>query len=381
MGGIFGGGGGGGTGGSSIAGIGSGVMSTGGKMYAGFQSAKAANKAGKIQVKLLNEMEKNVTENMDPALVNQLAYEADVKRAQNRLALQEQVDPAMAALRKSGETYAAANLEALQKAPSSGLAEKVAQQTTDEALTRAQYDPAFKALLMNAATENMQLGATLPADVQAELMQAGLEGAGSVTGSATGRGVGGTILRSYLGQAALALQAQRRQEAMQLATTANTLEAQTQQMEALRQQYLQNLFPRLKEQQLQTQQLDLNKMKAALSGYQTANQSLPEAGLSGQNVANLWLARVGAQNQITGQKAGVRAQQELGIAAGRGAAIGALLGFGQTEGMQGVINPSPQQASITPSYANLIQNQTWSTGPYQVSSEQAQDPWAMAQTY
>jgi diguanylate cyclase (GGDEF)-like protein len=53
----------------------------------------------------------------------------------------------------------------------------------------------------------MEAGATLPPDVQAELVKAGLERSGSVSGAAGSPGFGGNIIRKLIGQEALKLQA------------------------------------------------------------------------------------------------------------------------------------------------------------------------------
>lgn len=256
-------------------------------------AARAYQAAADKQSRLIKSMEKRTEEQMDPALVNQLAYEYDVKRAQNRLALQRQIDPALAELRGASEKAITSQLSGFDR----GTADQLAELTAAEATGGVPGAEAMQSQLMSRALENLKLGATLPPDVQAELMQAGLEGAGAVTGRASGAGIGGTLLRQVLGSGALNLQAQRRQEAQSMATAAMGMESQ-------RQNILQALFPKLKEQQLQN-------LQANMSGLQLADTMTPEAGLGGQNIANIWLSRLGALNDLTMTRGNIQAQGYL----------------------------------------------------------------------
>jgi hypothetical protein len=105
------------------------------------------------------------------------------------------------------------------------------------------------------------------------------------------------MLRTILGQAGLNLQMQRQQKAESLLASASNLEAQ-------RQQVLGTLFPNLSN--LQSQNL------ARSAGvFQTSQSAMPAAGMSGTDVANIWLARVGAANQLTQQQGNVASAAAL----------------------------------------------------------------------
>lgn len=190
-------------------------------------------------------------------------------------------------------------------------ADKVAAQATNEALTgNAKMDEA-KAALIDAALKELHAGATLPPDVQAELVQTGLQKSGKVTGGAGGSGVGGQLLTTLVGERGLALQKDRQERAAGLL-------GQAQNLEQSRASILGSLFPNLQSQ-------DLNKFSAADTAFKTAYASAPEAGLTGESVANIWLARVGATNQL--------AQASADAAAKGGFAQAQLLNSGIGQGL------------------------------------------------
>jgi hypothetical protein len=122
--------------------------------------------------------------------------------------------------------------------------------------------------------------------------------------------MGGTMLRTILGQAGLQLQMQRQAQAEHLLASASNLEAQ-------RQTVLQNLFPNLSA--LQT--ANMNRDTGAFNMSQAA---MPNAGMSGTDVANIWLARVGASNALTAQAGNAQANSVLGQAVGNNAAMGSM---------------------------------------------------------
>jgi hypothetical protein len=216
---------------------------------------------------------------------------ADQARAKNQLALQGEIDPNLLA----GRNIATAQMvdELAQNGVISG---QVAEQATKEVMEGAQAVQS-KTALIDAAMEHLRQGATLPPDVQAELVQAGLEKSGMATGRSTAQGIGGTMLRTILGQAGINLQFQRQQQAEQLLASASNLEAQ-------RSNVLNNLFPNLSN--LQSQNLS-----RAAGVFSTSEGAMPSAGMSGTDVANIWLARVGAANSLTQQQGNVSANAAL----------------------------------------------------------------------
>jgi hypothetical protein len=229
--------------------------------------------------------------NLDPEKMQPAILAADQARAKNQLALQAQIDPNLA----KGRTMAEQNM--VDELAKNGVqAGKVADEAVREATTGPQaYES--KGALIDAAMEQLKAGATLPPDVQAELVQSGLEASGMATGRSTAQGMGGTMLRTILGQAGVNLQMRRQQQAEQLLAGASNLETQ-------RQGVLNTLFPNLSALQTQNLQRDAGVFGASQS-------AMPNAGMTGTDVANIWLARVGAANSLTQQQGNVQSANAL----------------------------------------------------------------------
>jgi hypothetical protein len=266
--------------------------------------ANAVENAAAIQAKALRDARDYVFTQLNPDIVGGHAVQGDVDRAKQRLALQAIIDPSLSALRYSTQGALAGQ----QAGIGQGNADAIAAQAASEALNPAANTADLRSRLINAAISELDAGATLPPDVQAEFVRAGLEKAGMVTGAASPKGIGGTLLRKEIGTRALALKQQRQQNAAALGATASTLESQ-------RQALLASLFPNLQQQQL-------SNIGANQSILNQSNTMVPEAGLSGTDIANLWLARVGATNQLSTQAANAQAAGALGTAAAWGPAIG-----------------------------------------------------------
>lgn len=303
-------------GGGGYAQIGSNVLGGGGSVISGIMAKRAAQIAGDKQANALRKIQARLEKDLDPAVIAEMARAQDVKRAQDRLALQAQIDPELAAQRQVSQQLLSQQLGEIGASPSDAVAALAA---VEGAKGVPRMDEA-KAGLIDAALTELKLGATLPPDVQAELMQAGLQKAGQVTGASTVRpGSAGTnILNEVLGTAALKLRAERQTQAAALSTAAGNLEAQ-------RQQILQNLFPALQKQQLQN--------IAATSGIlQQSNQMVPQAGLSGSDVANLWLQKVGALNQISLQQMQSDVARHLAVSQAQQNIWGSVASVGQWKG-------------------------------------------------
>lgn len=279
-----------------------------GSIFSAYLQGEAVKDATKMQMSALARQRKYVFDNLDPNVIGPLASKADKERALNQLALQGQIDPQLLKTRYAAE-------DGLQKAmdditnPSSPSSQ-VAQQATKEALAGTPGMGEAKTKLVDEALAQLKLGASLPPDVEAEFVKAGLEKSGMVTGNAGAQGVGGTILRTVLGTGGLELQRQRQQQAAGLLQTAQDLDTK-------RQNILQTLFPSL----LQTQ---LGKLGAAGSALSQSNSMVPQSGLSGTDVANIWLARVGATNQLAQSSADAAARGAMAQGNIWGNAIGGI---------------------------------------------------------
>lgn len=284
-------------------------------------SADATADATKAQIKALEKQRKFVFEQLDPSVIGGQALGADRERIQNQLALQAITDPELLRQRYAAQAGIGSQLQALLGGESA--ADQVAAQAAEEALAGDPRMQQAKDALIDAALQELQAGATLPPDVQAELVQTGLQRSGASTGGPGATGFGGRILTDLLGTAGLQLQAQRQERA------ANLL-GQAQQLEQSRAAILGNLFPNL-------QQQGLSKLQAADVAFKTSAAAVPEAGLSGSDVANIWLARVGATNQL--------AQSAADAAARGGFAQAQLLnrGFGQAASFASDLFTSPTE--------------------------------------
>jgi hypothetical protein len=244
--------------------------------------ASAMKEATQMQIDALQKQRDFVYKELEPGSVNAQAQQADIQRAQNQLALQAKIDPALLAQRYASEGAIAKTAGDL--ASGNTPADQVAATAAKEGIAGVPGEDKAKAALIDAALKELSAGATLPPDVQAQLVQTGLEKTGQVTGTANASGIGGQNLRTVLGTAGINLKFQREQQAANLSS-------QAQQLEASRQQILGNLFPNLQNQQLKN-------ISAQQGVLQQSNAMAPSVGLGGTDITNLWLARVGATNQL-----------------------------------------------------------------------------------
>ena len=282
-----------------------GLFGMAGQIAAAAMQAAAAKEAARMQIEAAEKARAFVFSELDPAKIGPMAKEADIDRARSRLALQGSIDPALLAARYAGSEKLLKGIEEIGTGP----AEAVAETAAYEALKGGGTAAALKQRLIDAAISEMDAGATLPPDVQAELVKAGLERSGSVSGAATSKGLGGNITRQMVGERALALKDKRQGKAVALSQAANSLEQS-------RASLLGSLFPALKANQLQN-------INAGAAGLAASQGAVPNAGLSGESVANIWMARVGAANKLSTEAADAAAQGALGQAQAWSGGIGA----------------------------------------------------------
>lgn len=284
-------------------------------------SSSAQKKATEMQIKALERQRDFVFSQLDPSVIGAQARKADVDRAKARLALQGKLDPALLATRYAAQEKILKGTEEIGSAPSDVAAGMAFDEATAQATTGTAAQ--LKQKLIDSALAEIEMGAQLPNDVQAELVKAGLERSGATLGAATPQGLGGNIARSMIGERALALKAERQARAQQLATTAQGLES-------ARNNLMLNLFPQLQQQQMKN-------LAAASGALATSSEELPQAGLGGEDIANLWLARVGATNQLS--QASAEAAARGGQAQGQ--IWGQTLGAGTRYGAEAVDKAFP----------------------------------------
>jgi hypothetical protein len=268
--------------------------------------ASASKDVTQMQLDAIKKQQQLVYNSLDPSVIGGQATTADIQRAQQQLALQGQIDPALLQTRYAAEGGIKNQLD--QILASNAPADQVARMAAQTALTPTPGLSDAKNKLVDAALADLKSGATLPPDVEAQIVQHGLEQSGMVTGKSTAQGVGGTMLRTLFGNEGIRLQAQREAQAATLANSA-------QQLDTARSQVLGSLFPNLTAQQT-------SKLAATGSTFGATQAAVPQAGLSGTDIANIWMARVGATNQLAQSAANAASQGALAQASIWGNAIG-----------------------------------------------------------
>jgi len=267
--------------------------------------AKAMKKATQMQIDAINQQRELIRSELAPEKVAPMVAAADKQRAMSMLALQGKIDPALLASRYQ----ASSNILGTLQQPG-GQAEDLASQLISEIQQPSAGLEAVKAAMIDRALDSLDAGATLPSDVQAEIIKAGLERSTASGVGAARSGLAGQTAKKILGQAGVTLQQQRENQAMNLTKTADELSTR-------RAQLLASVFPQLKN--LQT----LN-LQNALSSLTTSNAMVPESGMSGGDMLNLLKARVGAEQSLTSQEGAARAELAKGIGSAWSGALGGI---------------------------------------------------------
>lgn len=285
------------------------IFGAAGQVASAAISAGAIKDATKMQLDALNQQRQFVFDQLDPNKVGGYASQADTDRAKNRLALQGIIDPEALKQRYASESKISSELANI--GADSG---EVAGVAAREAVAGVPKLKEARDRLIDQALKELDAGATLPPDVQNEIVRTGLERAGQTSGAASAKGFGGQILRKVLGTAGLDLQTQRQQKAVALTNAAQDLETK-------RQAILGTLFPNLST-------VQLNNLKGAQSVLAQSNQMVPESGLGGTDIANLWLSRVGATNQLAQSAADAAARGGMAQAQVWNQGLGAAVNYG-----------------------------------------------------
>src|SRR6266508_2945751 len=199
----------------------SGAIGAVGSVASAYISAQATKKATRMQIDALRRQREWVFNQLDPAKLQEQTLEADTELAKQRLALQAQLDPELRRQRGVAEEELSRQLEQIGKAPS----DIVARKAMEEGIAGVGRLSEVQQKLIDAAMGELDAGATLPPDVQNELVRAGLERAGQTTPGAGTRAFGGQILRKVIGQEGIALKAARQARALALTQGAQELES------------------------------------------------------------------------------------------------------------------------------------------------------------
>ncbi len=256
--------------------------------YSAVAAHDAAKKGANAQKKAVQSQEK-LLKKLDPGALNNLAQDFDRQRAQNRIALQKEIDPEVGELRDiSKKQLLERALTPASERQSNTLASKLYSEVKTE-------DPrlvALKNTILERAKSELDAGASLPPEFQGELVRAGLEN-GAQSGVGIGKpAIGGGVAR-LLGAAGIQLEQQRQQSALQLTAAA-------QDMTNSRINILSSVFPRLRE-------LEAADRNESIANLQLAENMLPESGLSGQEAVNIKIGTSKAKAALLQQRANIKA--------------------------------------------------------------------------
>jgi hypothetical protein len=273
---------------------------------AAYAKKKAADKSAHAQKNALKGQKKILQEELSFDRINQAATDADRLRAENRLALQKEVDPELAQLRQLGKE----KLLAESQRPNESLqGTQIANALFKENAVEDPRLEALKSSIINRAQEEIAAGSTLPPSFQAELVRAGVQ-QGSQAGFKTdAKTVGGTIARA-LGIGGEQLKVARENQAVNLAGAATNLDQS-------RAQILSSIFPTIAAS-------EQTRRQNAASEFGVGEATLPESGLTGREAANIQQNRGNTLLKIRGQRGQISAQQ----AAAQGEATAAYIGAG-----------------------------------------------------
>lgn len=282
------------------------VVAAAGAAASAVVQKNAADKAASAQKKGLEQQNSLLKNNMNPDKLNSLAERFDKDRARNRIEFQKEIDPELAALRQKGKEELLAQAELDRTTTDSAKVAKTLFNEVQEGDPRMQ---ALKESLITRAQSELDAGATLPPEYQAELVRAGLTQASQGGIGFDQSTIGGGVAR-VLGAAGIQLQQQRSQQAAELASAAQNITNS-------RVNILATVFPKLRD-------LESVNRQDALVNFQVGDNALPQVGLTGQDAVNIQIAKTKAKGALLQKGADIKAQQ----ATDQGAYTGALIGAG-----------------------------------------------------
>jgi hypothetical protein len=289
----------------------SGALGGIGSMASGIIAMKGENDAYEIQKKGIDTQTKYLKKNFNPQKLAELSLKYDKGFLQRRMDMQKEFDPELAEMRELGKKQL---LDQARMDPSSLQSTKTANQLFRENINEDPKSAELRARLISQATKNLDAGAELPPEFQAELLRSGLN-AGNQAGIKTDkRTIGGPVAR-LLGGAGVQLQQQRENQAMNLASSADA-SAQS------RAKILSNIFPAVAAVEHQNAQ-------RAGSAFALGQETMPSAGLTGREVLGLDISqKQGIMGLIQG-KSDLRAQHKLAQSRMLGNVVGSAMSFGQ----------------------------------------------------
>ncbi len=276
-----------------------GLLAAGG-IASSFINAGAAKDAAAAQIGAIKHAPK-----LDIPATEQAATDADLKRFQAGLDTQNRLDPDSAAMRTQGAKTVLDQLNNGSAASDAALKSLQSQSDTDNAAN----SPIIAQLIAQAKAE-LEAGATLPPEFQAELVRSGLEGSSSAGNALSGSGSTGAHLRTLLGGAGIQLKAQRQGQALSLLGGAQNLEQQRANILS----GIATLGSGLTE----------SKFQQGLRANITGGANVPSVGLTGSDVASLNVSKVNTAAQNAANIGQLQGQQKLA----NGQLLSSIIGSG-----------------------------------------------------
>jgi len=299
LGGMMGGGGGGGGGGGSSTPI----LGDLAKLYGDYEKRDAADDMLDTQKRALQLQRIILAKELDPNRLDQIAVEYDTRQLERRQEFLQKYEPELYQLREASKQQLLAQATRTKgQDPSHILAGKLFNEVREE-------DPRLRAMkesLIDRAQEDINAGAKLSPEFQAELVRAGLD-AGSQAGIGFSKGaIGGGVAR-VLGLAGEQLKQQRNAEAVNLTNAAQNLAT-------ARTNILASVFPKLRD-------LETADRNESVQNFLLTERNTPNVGLSGADAVNAHLtktnARIGGIQQysnIAQQRKMAHSQERISIA-------------------------------------------------------------------
>jgi hypothetical protein len=268
-----------------------------GSIFSGASKIWSSQIEGRAKKKAIDKLKKawNKLEQINVEKMSEAVLKGDKEFWRQSYAFQEEIDPAMAAVRRNATEQFSRLVD-----PDSQYARQqdAALQTMfDEQL---QADPKTTALidtLITRAQEELDSGATMGPALQAELVRSGLESSAQSGFGIDSRGIVGANVRTLLGSAGEQLRANRLGQAQAAAGTAENLRM-------ARANILGSLIPA-------SQQVESQRAALAQAGIQAGHQFMPQVGVQGREIANMMEQNRQFRNERTMALAGLSAQKRL----------------------------------------------------------------------
>ena len=269
------------------------VAAAGAAIYSADQKGKALKKARAAQLKGYDALQP-----LDFEELNSVATDADLQKYRAQFDAQRDIDPTFAKLRTQGSADLLAELRDKDTASTRSLAEM-------ESLTSGSKKSQEDAItaLMDRAKADLEAGATLPPEFQAELIRSGLENAGGQGLSIDGRGAAGAEIRRLVGSEGLALKQAREAGARENLSAAEMIRARR--LDAL---------SGLLQSDTNLREAQFNRAGRAVAA---ANLAMPSIGLTGADAAGVSSANTEFENNRILAKAGIKSKYFLDRAANR----------------------------------------------------------------